>query len=85
MRRRSRCGRTWIAGCASTSARSSSPALVTKPAPAVVAYVGALGAFSTTWLPPRPGLYELWAQYQHNSPGLFSDGTCVQAFRVSSR
>ena len=55
---------------------------VTKPTPAAVAYVGALGAFSTTWLPPRPGVYELWAQYEHASPGLHSDDTCVQGFRV---
>jgi len=58
---------------------------VTKPAPAVVAVVGALGAFSTTWMAPRPGLYELWGQYRHASPGLFSDDTCVEAFRVASQ
>lgn len=57
---------------------------VTKPAPAVVAYVGALGAFRATWIPPRPGFYELWAQYKHVSPGLFSDATCVTGFEVGS-
>ena len=56
---------------------------ISKPRPAVVAYVGALGAFSTTWLPPRPGIYQLWAQYQHASPGLYSDDTCVQGFEVA--
>ena len=55
---------------------------LTTPAPAAVAYVGALGAFKTTWLPPRPGVYELWAQYKHASPGLYSDDTCVHGFEV---
>ncbi len=65
-------------------ARFSNGGRVTKTAYATVARVRALGAFSATWLPPKPGNYELWGTYRHDSPGLLSDDTCPRKFQVAT-
>jgi hypothetical protein len=41
------------------------------------------GRFRAAWVPPGPGLYELWATYRGHKPGLFGDRTCPRSVRVT--